>query len=399
MARFDFYGDVAQVQLNDMAQRYAFPDFVKQADSADITTLPARKGAFAETVNQHFPCHTKAAAWLSCLYFVENGHNLPRDLRERAAEHLVKFADMWGISSDYAAIRRRHDELSVPGESQLPDSAFAIVKASSDGRLVREYPLRNAVEVKAAAVWFHDNLPAMRQVYPFRDRQVIATRIMDKAAEFGAALGDYKETLEKSAGHGTSTAQSCADHFRHRATLAMGKLPLEKIASLEAISNDLRGRPAFFNDQELRGDLVTVLELMDREMGLTNKYAENIPAPEDIMFGLTRTKLSTLHDSAVELCTGSVFTVDQLRKVALETLRDVFGKELAETVRQGLRVNTTKLAAVAERLNYSQAQSLEDVLLSVGEVPMKAAGWSLGLTNEVEAAVAAANRPMAGSAK
>ena len=393
MARFDFHGDVAHVQLNELSQRYEFPDFVKSAQADDVTSLPERKGSYAETIHRHFPCHTKAATWLSCLYFTENGHNLAPDIRARAAGHLLKFAERWGISSDYATIRRRHDELSVPGESQLPDSAFAIVKASADGRLVRQYPLRNAREVKAAAAWFEANLPAMREVYPFADRQIIATRIMDKAAEFGADLGDHRDTLEKTAGLGTGTAAALADAFKQRAYLAVGKLPLEKIAHLEAAANQLRTRPAFFNDPGLRADLVTTLETIDRMLGV--KYAGTFMPPEDAAFGLTRSRLSALHDSAVELSNGSVFTVHQLQKVALETLADVFGKELAETVRRGHRVNTTKLAHVASTMSYADAQAFEDILLSVGESPIKAAGWSLGISNEVAAAVAAAALPVA----
>jgi hypothetical protein len=388
MARFDFHGDVAHVQLNQLNEQYQFPDFVKQAQETDITSLPERKGAYAETVNRHFPCHTKAATWLSCLYFVENGHNLPRELRERTFDHLQKFASSWGISSELEALQRRHAELAVPGEDRLPDSAFAIVKASSDGRLVRQYPLRNAVEVKAAAAWFHNNLKELREVYNFRDRQTIATRIMDKVAEYGADVGEFKETLEKSAGYGTSTAAQIAELFKKRAWLAVGKLPVEKIAAMETCANELRKRPAFFNDAELRADLVSALEVFDRQMGLTSKYAESVPAPEDVIFGLTRTKLSNLHDNAVELSNGSVFSLGQLQKLALEDLNNVFGRELAETVRRGTKVNVTKLANAAQVMSYSDAQTLEDLLLSAGETPIKAAAWSMGLSDEISQAIA-----------
>lgn len=380
MTRLDFNGDVAYTQLQRLHTVYDLPDFVKEAAVEDLQ-LPPKRGQYADAITKQFPCHTKAATVLSLGYFLENSDSLTEKQRTRIGSELAKFANFWGIRPIMEAMTQRKAELSKEAQTvELTDSNFALVKQAEDGTVTREYPLRNSKEVRAAAEWFTGNLPALREEYPFRDRLLMATRILDKAADYGVAIDDLQETLEKCAGLGMTAPSDIARHLSQRQTyLRTTRVVPEVIEGLGKLAALVRNKPQNFLDMHTLQDLAETVDFVDRTCGLLNKYSELLPAPEDITFGVTQSKMAEIRDIAFETSVGSVYTTPQLAKISLAQVRDLLGDEVANQVRHGIDVDREKLADVVATLPRPDAETFDDLMASTGEFPVKRAAFRTGL--------------------
>ena len=221
--------DVNLEELARLSKLYDFPDYVKQAD-INFTTNPASIGvnAYADPVRKKFACHTKAATWLSGLYFNEKKAEYhPKD-RTRISARLEKFADYFGIRNAYDEIEKQAAALN---EQQLPDSAYAYVWVDDSGNKDRHLPLDSAMNVKAAAEW----LEKYRDHLPFSDRTVIANKILEKAASFSTALSSESVAmLEKQAGHGVPDPTEVSEMIEQRAKLATRQVQRDEILKLAA---------------------------------------------------------------------------------------------------------------------------------------------------------------------
>lgn len=379
MTRFDFHGDVTFQQLRKIAATYDLPDYVREA-SEEVLQLPPRRGQYADPLGKQFACHNKVATFLSVGYFLENSESLSEKQRARIGGELAKFATYWGIVPEFEAMTQKFAMTKMAKADELPDSSYALVKQSQDGAITREFPLRNALEVKAAADWFVNNLPALRDQYTFQDRSQIATRILDKAADYGAAIDTYEESLEKCAGCGLSAPVNIASALDSRARLLRAnRAPEDVITGVTKLARLIRNKPYEFQSMAVLHQIADTIEQVDRTNGLLNKYSSLIPAPEDIVFGVTRRQMRDIRDSSFETSAGSVYMRPQLEKVSLDLLRTVFGDQITDDVRTGISLDVEKLADVASTFTPSDAELFDDLMSSVGEVPVKRAAFRTGI--------------------
>lgn len=354
--------DRNRVELVKLAKRYDMPNFVKEAN-LDTTMEPGQIAvtAYADPVRKKFACHSPAATWLSAAYFHEKSAEYHIKDRERICERLEKFADFFAIRPAYDYIVKRAEELR--GSDQLPDSSYAYVWQDKSGNKERFYPLDTPANIKTAAEW----LEKERDVIPFHDRNVIANKILEKAASRGAALGDHlTDFIEKQAGRGIPDPQELYTMLDRRAQLAKKADHKEAILKL---ASTVQSTPRVAMQPNELTKLASTVEMVDHAIGLRGKYTELLPRPEDVIFKVTYTKAASDMEQLCALQTGSVYDKDQLSKLAREDVEGLFGTDFANEVCTGLDIDSEKLAAVAHTLPRPDAELLEALLGEAGQQP------------------------------
>lgn len=385
----DQSGDLSFKELTKLAQLYGFPVFAKAAELSEIMGPDDRKANLFADVRApyQFPCHTKAATFVSYAFFLEKSAQLSPKVRPLIEERLNKFAKYWGISNAVQQFADRFAELNK--EAEYPDSSYALVWLADNGTKARHYPLRNSLEVKAAAEWFGDYIKEVRNEYGFTDRQTIANKILLKAAEFGVRLhSDKVEMLEKHAGKGVCDPKAASKLIRDRVKAAARCTPVMR-ESMQKLAELVEVRPTVFLDPATMTHLADTIDQFDRTHGLLNKYSELIPAPEDVLFSATYTKSAELCDAACALVTGSVYDKEDFAKLSASSVQDLFGDDIADAVCAGLHIDPVKMAEVAATFPRSDAVIFEQLLEDNGIRPLaKEATTHTGFTPEQLALIA-----------
>jgi hypothetical protein len=387
------------LELARLAACYELPAFVKKANQEYTLTVPsgAGLGIYADPTTKQFPCHTKASTWLSHLFYQEKKAEFHVKNRRRIEDRLEKFAAQWGISPDCAAIVAQWKELHKNAEEQLPDSAFAYVWASDDGRKERRYPLRSAMEVKVAAEW----LAQYRDRMPFSDRNVIAQKILTKAASFGADIHDQVEFLERQAGRGVGSLIKIASMIRDRALLvpATYGCELDELGqhvgglreSFRKMAETVENSPRQMMTPATMIKLAETIEKLDRQLGLSEKYSAGLPRAEDVIFEATFQKTAAELTTHVPTTSGTIYNSDDFSKLAVDELASLFGPEFVSRVCGPLGdIDTTKMAEEVRALPRPDAQMLDGLLSENGISPVmrKAASAKYGFDESVMRAIA-----------
>jgi len=379
----DQTADVNLRELYYYSKLYDLPEYVKQADAAALCDSASHRELpstmFADVKDRRFPINTKAATWLSWLHFVEKKAELHPKIAGWIEDRLEQFARYHGIEPDVAGLREKHAELHRDGLAQLPDSTFALVWAGENGTKERRYPLRNPKEVQAAATWFEQ----YRDHFAFPDRQTIATKILDKAAALGAMLGDeLDDVLQRQAGRGVYDPQEAAAMLRNRAKAAVTNCSQEMRQGMLKLAEAVESTPQLAMDPATTAELCKTVDMFDRTTKLAGRYdADGLSRPEDVLFRGTLKAAAQFVKDAVELTNGAVFEQDQLGKLTLRDVRDLFGEELAGAVSDGLEVHPEKMATLARTLPRPDADTLERLMAEAGERPRaKQAGTREGLS-------------------
>lgn len=365
MAIRDQSADTSGADLHRFSKLYEFPDFVKSA-SLENTLRPQgiSRTAYADPRSKQFPCHTKAATWVSSLYFENRRNECHPKTAEMISSRLDHYADFWGIRNDLDDLRKKHSELCKNSEEALPDSAFAYVWEGDDGYKVRKCPMRNAVETQKAAAYLYK----YRGVFPYIVRHDMAERIVKKANHFGADLHEFQTFLDKQNGRGVCRVEKVADMIRKRSLLT--KNPDAKDRLMKLASTVEESPKAVFSPDRMI-ELCATLDDMDRRVLKLSQssYSPSIPRPEDVIFEATFKEARAEMDSLCSLTNGSTYDKHDFSKVALDDLRDLFGEDFVEEVRSGLSVDPEKMAEVARTLPRNEADILDSVLSSNGIRP------------------------------
>ena len=357
-----------QRELIFNSKLYNFPAYVKEADLPDtLCPVGLATNAYADVRNKELPVHTKAATYYSWLTYLNKQAEISSKLRPHIEARLQKQAGFWGIEGDIEALREKHASLHDAKTASLPDSAFALVWATDDGRKARHYSMTNPLEVKAACEAFH----RYREHFGFRDRQTIAKKILDKAAEFGTLiLPEERETLEKQAGMGIYEPQACAQAIMTRMNMVYAEINQTTKDGMRKTAQSVLDNPMLAMNPDNCAALCETLDVFDRMAGLTTKYAEGLPRPEDIVYANPFSTAADFVKSACELVTGTVFNREQFAKLALSSVRAVFGDEIAKDVTTGIRLDPEKMAEMASTFPRPDAEALERLMAEVSQLPI-----------------------------
>jgi hypothetical protein len=352
----DHIHDTNAVELHRLSKLYPLPDFVKTA-SQEETFKPGQLSitVYADPHRRLFPCHTPAATWLSSLYFTEKQAEYNSKEAKFVQARLDHYAKYWGIKDAVNAIGVRHADLTKNADDKLPDGDFAIVYVLDNGTKERHCRMKNAREVKAAADWLHKHVDAL----PFKDRQTVANKILEKAARYGASLGDVDTFVERLAGRGICNPAELTTVLLNRAKLARDN---EQRGAMTKLATMVRTEPRSALTPDMLGKLAETLDQFDRANGLAGKYTNAIPRPEDAIFSLTLKEATAAVGSAVALTTNRVYDRKDFKQIKLADLNDLFGQSFVDAVADGLNVDVEKLAEQVSALPRPDAEAFEQIL-------------------------------------
>ena len=360
----DATDDASFQVLHKLGKLVELPDFVKSAAPATreaVAALPIT--GFADPVNRKFPVHTKAAAFMSQLYFLEARHRYPSQRAAAVQDKLSKAAAYWGISDTVKTAANSWEKAHNGAVGELADSDYAIV-VDYEGEKRRLFPIHSEINVKAAG----HSLFSKRAFLPYEWRLVGARRILHKAAELQVQFDDEVDSyLQKAAGFGSTTPSIAAEKLAARALMAPKAHRVEQraMAKLAKAMSGVKVLPPA--DHMVK--LARVVDRFDRETGLNSYYDQGVDTPEELFFGITQTKAAAFRDEHIELSTGTLLPVDVLSKLPLDKIAAMLGADFSKAVMadDSLEVDLEKFARVAKTLPRDDALLLERAIASAGE--------------------------------
>ena len=336
------------------------PDYITAGSlgkQANLANVPP--SAFGDPGNSSFPCHTRDSAFLSQLYFYgghANGEEWTGSLpREKVAERLDDACEYWGILDEVGRLKN-----SIKLASALPeltDDDYALVE-QHHGATVRRFPVINAEAVKMSSA----NFFAHKECYPYPWRQKTAQRLLEKAAEFTATEAlpeDHVDYFMKACGFVPAVTRDVAVQVMYRAQIAgneKAKLGLEKLAC--ALRDDTDTNP--------RNQLCGLIDTVDRNLKLFNKYASGLPMPEEICF---QTGIQKEADAVIQVAlnSGTVYALGDIKKAGIEPYGAISNTFAAELAADDIgNVDLEKVAEILPTLPRDQAILLDKAFEATG---------------------------------
>lgn len=362
------------------------PEFVKQASDGQLYGDPATVPShlYAHPTQRLYPCHHKAATWLSAVFFGDKRASLDPTVASRVEANLVKQATYFSILPQVRAVWEKMAKQAGDTLASLPDSAFALVW-DANGTRHRNYPLRGSQEVKAASDFFgrHHN------EFVFSDKHTIATKILQKAHEFSAPI-EHGELLRKCAGYGYCPTETAVKEWEKRATLLNRTMPVyaaeatKMAASLKQVGLSIR-------DQGCRIKLADLLDQFDRQTHLDRLYTTGgLQRPEEVLFEITEKVASDVMASHVHTPTGAVYDAGELTKLSYSTVEHWMGTQFADAVSVGCMLDVEKLAEAMTTMPRSDAVMFDRMAkaATIDRVAQGAAAEPVGLSDEERQALA-----------
>lgn len=340
------------------------PAFVKNAaltDSAEVVKLP--NAVFADPARRKFPLNTKAAVWLSQLYFLENRHKYATPEITRLQEKISNAGKFFGISGDIKKAAQTWETHQQTAPPDLSDADYAIV-IEHDGEKVRRFPINNPINVKSAANHLYGN----RMHYPYDWRRIAARKILHKAAELEVQdiEPELHEYLTKAAGFG-STSPSIAHGKLGQRFLMIPDTEKDLKIKTAKLAKAVRGMNGIPAPSEMI-KLAQIVDRLDREHGFYQYYDQGVETPEEMFFTLTQKKAALFRDGYFQLTTGTYVPFAALNKVELHKVAQTIGDDFVKAVMddKSLDIDLEKFGKIAATLPRDDAHILERALQSAG---------------------------------
>lgn len=370
--------DVSGRETHRLTTLYPCPDFVKNAsqDRTGVVTENLPRHLYADQRNKLYPCHTAPATWMSALFFNDKQAEFSRGDADTIKSRIQKAAEYFGIAGLVNELAEKMAAAELGDLNALPDAEFAIVWAGENGQKERHWPLRNAAEVKFAAAHFR----AFRDNFVFADRHVIATKILEKAAQHSADVSAAAGTLELAAGLGACAAKVASQMLKDRVRLTQrshGPLAAE-LSKLAAVIDQ---NPERARDTDVRLKLASAVDDFDRNTKLYRLYgAGGLARPEEVLFAITEKVARDFMAQNVETTTGNVYALEDLEKLAVEDVRAWLGDDFADAVSAGgVYMDRDKLAAIVPTLDRGMATTLDQLMQEKNDGPVVKAASFEGL--------------------
>lgn len=291
-----------------------FPEFVKEAvQSSPQTVQELDSDRFAWPGQRMFPIHTKADTWLSSAYFHKFGADIPEHTRKGISDMLEKVAEYWGI------------------ELPTSDDMKPIQKEASLSHTIK-YPLQENVSVQLISgeelqkVAF-DILDGGK--YPMAVRQSVAKQTLNAPGEFLRTLSDRTiSDLQKVAGYGIGTEAAALTAIRQRwhATAHHWKPIKEGLEELSCMVKMAATDGVM--SHEMTQKTASMLDAVDRFVGLHHRYSDSFQPPEKQLFNVTLADYDTFTKLAVRLPTGEWVRKEDMVPV-IPFLQESFGQKCA----------------------------------------------------------------------
>jgi hypothetical protein len=365
----DHTRDLSGTEQHRLVQLYPPPEFVKEASHEALHGNPEElpPHVYAMLTERMFPCHTKAATWMSALFFQDQRRKMNPSIAEGAELRLTKSAAFWNIQPAVTALWEKMAEDEANGFAQLSDEDFALVWAGEGQPKERHYPIRNAGEVKMASEWFGN----YHGDFNFSDKNKIATKILAKADEFGAPVSN-SEQLHKCAGFGYCSNTDAAAAWEKRSTLTQRSSP-EHAEEAARMGQALLDNTFEARDQGKRIKMAELMDQFDRQTHLDQLYdAGGLERPEEALFVVTEKAASQFLTEHAQTTTGAIYEKQALERLTVEDVRGWMGDALADEVATGgVYLDVEKLAEVLPTLPRDDAAMFEKMTSSLS-IPVAA---------------------------
>jgi hypothetical protein len=321
--RIDISGDAPLAVLYRSLQTLDTPEYVKQAAIETLNTdesSPDR--VFADSHNREFPCHNKAATWVSAVYLSSHSSDISPVRLNKVQDQLEKHAAFFGISQDVRKVFASTEKQAYADDT---DRVYALVK-TVDGEKLRRYPLRNGAEIKAACAYLEEH----RNSFSFADRSQMAQKIIDRAAVLEADITEKSAFLNRQAGYGFCTLKAANIAIDNR----LNKIPMklqEVYNGLSEMKKAVAEVTTLYNKPMTMKKLATLLDYVDREC-LKDHLKANYSFPEDTLFELGQEKVAAALDDYLTLTTGAVYRRSDIKKASTEDFDLEFGEDFTKTI-------------------------------------------------------------------
>lgn len=350
----DQSGDKSGIKLHSLTKLYRVPEFVKSASHSDIVgnekQLPS--SVYGDPRSLKFPCHTSSATYVSMAYFLDQEKEFGKTASV-IKDRILRASDFFGIRPDVDSLVAKHASMSKHSEEDLRDDDFAIVVKFESGHKTRSYPIRNAGEVKAAAEWMNKYANDLN----FSDRKTIARKILDKAAEYGAAL-DNETDIIKFAANGLVSKTKVANMLFDRAKAL--KI-LNKDHDIQIMLAKTAQHVLTNNSSAVMDKAAEIISSVDYQYKFKSLGSVND------LYTITVKEASQAIRAHVQLTNGSVYKKAELESIKLDEIKDVFGNDFADRVSSGgLFVDAEKLAEELATLPRGDAGLFDTLVGSLG---------------------------------
>lgn len=314
---------------------------------------------YAAPYNKLYPCHSAPATWLSALFFADKQAEFNEKQAQDIQGRLHAAAKFFGILGSVQEMETKVAAANADNINNLGDDQFAIVWSGADGVKERHWPLRNATEVKYAAAGFEK----WRDEFVFDDRNTIAEKILQKAAEHNADISEQEHVLALTAGYGACATKVAADMLRDRAKLVTRSNQSAAVEMMK-LASVVEENPEQARGHETRIKLAAVVDEFDRENHLYRLYdAGGLPRAEEVLFAVTEKAARDFMSQNVETTTGNVYALEDLEKLALDDVRNWLGDDFADAVSAGgVFLDRDKLASIVPTLDRGMAASLDRLM-------------------------------------
>lgn len=359
--------DTLKLGLHTLSQVYSMPDYVKQASMDDISeetlnSLP--NNVFADATQRCYPCHTKAATWVSLGYFLQDYNNIPDGKREELLDRFEKSAKYFGIMDDYVDLLSK----TVALEKQ----ATAVPKSTPVTLTEQGGELESEAGICKAAAW----LVAQRNRLPLQKRAEMAAKILKQADIFHVNLPQRK-SLEQTAGYGVNDPVEIISSIRTRSSLVKKS---EYSHQLLQLANSL-GRFISSPFDKVWVKVAYAIDDFDKLAGLIpSREAGKLPLPEEVVFTYPMTAIKEAEEESIQLTNGEIYSLNKLASVSRESYEDVLGPEVTDSMFDFNMFDKEAAAEILPTLPRIDANALSDMLEREEVKPaakVKTAGYSL----------------------
>ena len=360
-AAIDQSTDITSQMRHVIQKLHTVPEFVKKASDNDQFGDPEtlQTHVYADPSKRTFPCHTKAATWVSAAYFAHQQSQYAEGQREFVKERLTKTAQFFGIGQLVDALFKEAAAVNSYEDAVTPDSAYALTWTDTAGNPQRKYPLRNPSEIKVAAEWFNDNWSQ----FDFDMRHSMARKLFTKMAEYSVTIDDTSQ-IERSAGFGYCEKSAMTRAWEKRAVISRKQYP-EYANQAEAVAAALAVSDIDMRDFDLRTKMASSMDDFDNQTMLRKYYGESIDWPENTLFAITEKIASDFLNDHVMTTTGSVYKQADLRKLTSGDLQDWMGTDFMQKC-GGVITDHRTLTEVLPALSKVDAQLFDKLAAAKG---------------------------------
>lgn len=357
--------DSFKLGLHVLNETYSMPEYVKQAeleslDPEVLDKLPPQ--AFADPAYHRYPCHTKAATWVSMGYFFKDYDNIPESQQDKLLNSFDKFAKYYGMEDDYARLLQETIDLHKQAE---------LVPETDSPKLTEQGgSIGNVDEICKAASW----LVKQKNKLPLAKRAEMAAKILKQADVFNINFPE-KASLEQTAGYGVSEPEEIISLMRVRASMCKNA---EYSDELNGLADRLSGVNPF---DRVWMKVACAIDDFDKMAGLM-RCRENgdMPLPEEVVFALPLSVIKEADAATVQLQNGKVYQLSKLAEVSKDKYEEILGPDITGAIFMGDFFDKEAASEILSTIPRFDVEALCDVLDSEGVdaiAKVKTANYSL----------------------